>query len=183
DIGAAIAALQRQAGTRRHLLFGICSGGDDGLAAAIEHPSIAAIVALDPVIYPSLRWRVSLYASKLRRNGIAGTFARLREIGPLQRHYAMLGNHGRKPPPLPAYVERLRSLAERGVAVTLVYTGSTVDRREFEEQQRKVLARHGLEERIGAEFLPDVDHLVTSLAAQQQVLERLPEWLHAVPDR
>lgn len=183
DIAAATDALAQHAGTSRYMLLGFCSGGDDGFAAAIEHPCIASLVMFDPYIFPTLRWRTRIYMSKLRKFGVAGSFVRLQEIRRVQRTFedSVMNNFGRQAPALRDYVEKLRILSGQGVALHLVYSGSTVDQQDFDAQRRMVLEANGLADRVHTEFLPDVDHVVTSVSAQRLILDRFGDWLAAVP--
>jgi hypothetical protein len=179
DIGCALTELERRAPVRRYMIFGVCSGADDGFAAAIREPRIAALVMFDPCVFATPRWRARLYLGKFRKFGALGGLARLRELRAAQgwQDDAVRGNFGRPVPPIGAFADDLRTLCERGVSVRLVYSGSQLDRRDYETQCRMLLGRHDLAGRVGAEFLPDVDHVVTSLAAQQRVMARFEAWL------
>lgn len=177
DVRQAVAALCAEAGCERVMLFGICSGADDGLAAAMSEPRLAALVLFDPPIFPGLRWRLRTWAGKLRKFGLRGGLARFREI---RRTLAAEGsgaedNYGRDVPPLREYAARLRELAARGVAVHLVYSGSTCDEADYRAQCRKLGA--GPQAPVQAEFMPDADHVLTTRAAQEVLLAAMRRWL------
>lgn len=184
DIGAALSALQARTGTRRYMLFGICSGGDDGVAAAAREPKIVSLVVLDPYVFPTIRWRARALVSRLRKFGILGGIAYWRDMRVAESSLGgkAIESFGREIPPIDDFVGLMRALRARGVAIRLVYSGSTVDRRDFDAQCRMLLGRTGLAGSVKAELLPDVDHVITSLGAQQRVLQRFETWLADVPD-
>lgn len=178
DIGQAVATLCRYGRCDRVMLFGICSGADDGLAAARVEPRIASLVMFDPPIYPDLRWRARSYAGKLRKFGVRGGIARLLALRRVLAGADMddEDNYGRDVPALPTYAAHLLELANRGVAIRLVYSGSSCDETDFRTQCRRVLA-NGLQGRIETEFLPEVDHVVTTRAAQAILVSRMRAWM------
>lgn len=179
DIGQAVATLCRYGRCDRVMLFGICSGADDGLSAALVHPRIQSLVMFDPPVYPDLRWRMRFYAGKLRKFGLRGGVTHLIAR---RRLLARIGvedgnNNGRHVLPLKVHVGRLREVVDRGVAVRLVYSGSSCDEVDFRNQCRMVLAQNGLSEKIQTEFLPDVDHVVTTRASQEILVSRMRVWI------
>ena len=180
DISHAVATLCRYEKCERVMLFGICSGADDGLAAAVTEPRIASLVLFDPPVFPDLRWRLRSYASKLRKFGIRGGLARLLAMRRVRAaEDGAEDNFGREVPPLEQYAERLRSVVERGADVRLVYSGSSCDDTDFQTQQRTLLAKNRLQDRVRTEFLPEVDHVITSRKAQAIVLARFRAWAGA----
>lgn len=179
DVCEAVATLCRYARVDSVMVFGICSGADDSLAAAMKEPRITSLVMFDPPIYPNLRWRLRSYLGKLRKFGIRGGIERF-----LAMRQIMAGvdidegdNYGRDVLPLQEYRARLRALVDRGAAVRLVYSGSSCDDTDFLAQRRTVLQPAGLEGLVEAEFLPDVDHVVSTRAAQDLLVARLHDWI------
>lgn len=183
DIGQAVATLCRYGRCDSVMLFGICSGADDGLAAAMQEHRIGSLIMFDPPIYPDLRWRLRAYAGKLRKFGVRGGVERLLAI---RRTLAGVDigdgdNYGRDVLPLPAYAGHLLELANRGVGVRLVYSGSSCDETDFRAQCRKVVQSAGLQGRVETEFLPDVDHVVSTREAQDILAARMRAWIDALP--
>ncbi|MCO5119230.1 MAG: hypothetical protein M9951_06305 [Burkholderiaceae bacterium] len=179
DIGQAVATLCRYGRCDRVMLFGICSGADDGLSAAMVEHRIVSLVMFDPPIYPDLRWRARAYAGKLRKFGLRGGLERLLAI---RRTLAGVDvgdgdNYGRDVPPLPVYAARLLELVNRGVGVRLVYSGSSCDDTDFRTQCRRVLGHAGLAGRMETEFLPDVDHVVSTRESQEILVARMHAWM------
>jgi pimeloyl-ACP methyl ester carboxylesterase len=183
DIRAAADLLAESSGCRRFMCFGICSGADNGLAAALEDERIVSLVLFDPPIFPTLRWWLRIYSAKVRKFGLIGGFRQWRErrTARLQREDEVLGNYGRELPPVGEYAGMLRTLDARGVSIDLVYSGSGLDGRDYRSQVKAVLGAHGLVGRVRAEFMPRVNHVITSIEAQRQVLDRFDAWLDEVP--
>jgi len=183
DIRAALSELEARGGTRRYMIFGICSGADDGFAAALNEPRIASLVLFDPYVFPTLRWKARVYASKLRKYGLLGGLAYWRDLRAAKGSYedSVLANYGREIPPIGEFANAMQALCDRGVAIRLVYSASSVDQRDFATQCRMLLDGHGLSGRVQADFLPDVDHVVTSVSAQRRVLEKFDGWAAGLP--
>jgi hypothetical protein len=181
DIGQAVATLCRYGRCDSVILFGMCSGADDGLAAAIREHRIASLVMFDPPVYPDLRWRLRAYIGKLRKFGVGGGIERLLAI---RRTLAGVDtgngdNYGRDVLPLPEYTARLLELVNRGVDVRFVYSGSSCDEIDYRTQCIKVLQPSGLQGRVETEFLPDVDHVVSTREAQDILVARMRAWIDA----
>ncbi len=179
DMRAAMDHLAAQTGVERFALFGICSGADNGLKAALDDPRLDTLILFDPYVFPTLRWRLRLTMGRLRRFGFAEGLALLLRRGMARRTFedSVIDNYGRTLPPIGAFAETLRVLCDRGVSIRLVYSGSSVDLKDWEVQRRMLLERHGLAGRVDTVFMPDVDHIVTPLDAQRALLDRLDEWL------
>ena len=182
DVREAVAVLSRDEGPERFMLFGICSGAIDGYLAALSEPRIASLVMFDPYVFPTMRAIARECLSKIRKYGIGGGFSRLMELRHV-RHSpeADADDGGSELPPIDQYAADLRTLAERGVNVHLIYSGSSCDNREYESQRRKLLGGRGLDALIRTELMQDVDHVITSLRAQERVLSRFDDWVAAVP--
>jgi len=178
DVCHAVATLCSEGQCDRVILFGICSGADNGFAAAMLESRIASLVMFDPPIFPNLRWRVRIWMSKFRKYGLRAGFARLLAIRKTWVTESKTDSYGRDVPPVPEYVARLRSVADRGASIRLVYSGSTCDATDYEAQRRIILGAEPREaERIHTEFLPDIDHVVSTREAQELLLSRMRAWI------
>lgn len=183
DVAHAVDTLCREGPCERVMVFGICSGADDGLAAALSEPRIAALVLFDPPIFADLRWRLRMLAGKFRKYGIRGGIGRLLTIRrTLAAESGAENNYGRDVPPRAEYAARLRELVGRGVAIRLVYSGSTCTEPDYHGQRRAIVEAEGLADRIRTEFMPDVDHVVTTREAQSLLLSKMRDWMGGFRD-
>jgi hypothetical protein len=182
DLRQAMSEIDSRLGPREYMVFGICSGADDGYDAALEDSRISSLVMFDPYVFPTLRWQIRLNLARLRKFGLSGGMRLL-----LERKGARSGaeepalrNFGREVPPVARFAAGLRALSDRQVDVRLIYSGSAVDRRDFEDQRKLLMDRHGLNGKLSLEFIPEIDHIVTSILAQKLLLERFNDWLSAL---
>jgi hypothetical protein len=88
----------------------------------------------------------------------------------------VLQSYGRQVSHSGEFAGTMRAVCDRGVRVRLVYSGRFVDQRDSAAQCRMLLRAHGLSGKIEADFLPDVDHVVTSVRAQRRIRERFDAW-------
>jgi hypothetical protein len=181
DIRDAVRTLAEHEKVDRFMLFGICSGAIDGYVAALEEPRIVSLVMFDPHVFPTIGTRTRDFLAKLRRYGIVQGIKRLQVLRHVRNSVenADDADAGSELPPIRQYAADLRRLTERGTRVHLVYSGSSCDQVEFEAQRRKLLS-HGMDPRVRTELIPTVDHVITSLSAQREILSRFAGWSGAV---
>jgi pimeloyl-ACP methyl ester carboxylesterase len=67
DIAATLDHLEATLGARRFVLFGLCAGADNALAAAAADPRVVGAVLLDPSIHRTPAWYRHYYAGRALR--------------------------------------------------------------------------------------------------------------------
>jgi dienelactone hydrolase len=204
DVRAAMTDLSRRFGASRFVLFGLCSGADNGLATALEDPRVAALVLLDPHSYRNRRSQLRKLARRVTSMGGAsavarwgaGTAARLvrqRASATLGRLKARLSSgegggafeappaQGREPPPLPVFRAQLGQLVGRGVKILAVFSGAYGDRYNHRDQLFELFPE--LRGHLDHEYFPAANHMFTELAAQADLLVAVTSWLtrHFLP--
>jgi pimeloyl-ACP methyl ester carboxylesterase len=196
DVRAAMTDLERRFGARRFVIFGLCSGADNGLAAALEDERIAGLVLLDPHSYRTrrsslrkirervtamgnpvtvARWGLGMAARLVRQQAVARVTqlrARLAGGGAGEVEEAA---PGREAPPVAVFRERLTRLADRGVKILAVYSGAYGDRYNHRDQLFEICPE--LRGRIDHEYFRDANHMFTELAAQETLLAVVTTWL------
>ena len=75
----------------------------------------------------------------------------------------------------------MQTLVDRGVEVCLVYSGSLLPQYNYDDQFRDAFAQYGFATRVRSEYRPDIDHSVTPVGAQQQLLELVSGWARTLP--
>jgi dienelactone hydrolase len=75
DVRAALDDLERALEVRRFVLFGLCSGADNALAAAVADPRVVGLVLLDPPTYVTPRARARRWIARVRQIGGRGDSA------------------------------------------------------------------------------------------------------------
>jgi alpha-beta hydrolase superfamily lysophospholipase len=188
DARAAMDRLTALAGARRFVLFGLCSGADNGLATALEDDRVVGLVLVDPYTYPTLRSRLRKAVARARQLGTARRVvawaARLaaRRIG--ERVRRTLGqaedpreSSGREPPPAETLGRLLESLVARRVRVLACYSGALEENYNHEDQIFEIWP--GLRDRVDRAFFPRANHVFTELAARRALVTAVSDWLDA----
>jgi dienelactone hydrolase len=197
DVRAAMTDLQQRFGTRRFVVFGLCSGADNGIAAALVDERIAGLVLLDPHSYRTRRSqlrKISLRVTSLRdpvtvarwgldtaarvvRQQARTRFARLKTRLNRDSDGAMTEPpaQGREPPPREIFRSQLTQLVDRGVKVLAIFSGAYGDRYNHRDQWFELFPE--LRGRIDHEYFPAANHMFTELASQQALLTTATTWL------
>lgn len=205
DMKAAMDYLAERHGIRRFLVFGICSGAENAMALALADPRVTGMLAFDGEMYltrgvrlerklrrlaafpvnPAVRasylwWRdLTDWLGKGDANARQRTLERLASRLPNRQPRVAAGSifGGAEAPVVDAaeHERRLLSLADRGVAVSLMYsvTYNSTDRNHGMLSQ---LRGSPLFERVQYRFWPDIDHTATTRAMQTQLLDAVEDW-------
>ena len=191
DLRAAMDHLERTAGVRRFAIVGICSGADHGLACALVDERVVGLWMLDGYAYPTRKTRWLLYRRKLAQRGLlsslawglrhaaaapAAVLARLRP----GREPARVVDYGRHVPSAADFARSMQQVVDRGVDVFMMYSGSLLNTYNYPEQFTDVFGAHRFARQVRCEFRPDIDHTVTPLVAQRQLLEQVGAWAQAL---
>ncbi|MDO4681343.1 MAG: alpha/beta fold hydrolase [Lautropia sp.] len=195
DVRSALDALSAQAGVKHFVIVGICSGAEYGYQYAAQDPRVAGLVMVDGYSFGNWRTKWLRYGLRLStltwpvfRNAVQGRIRRFRE----QRAGAGgAGANARAPvdyglPSITAETfaaglsERIRS----GCQVYLIYTGSILQRYNHASQFRDVMATLPLSasdrealSRVRCDFLPQIDHTLSTLDGQRLFIGRVCKWL------
>lgn len=178
DLRAAMDHLERTADVHRFVVAGLCSGADNGLAVAEVDPRVVGLCMLDGHAYPTpkTKWM------RLRRR-LAGPI--LSAIGPWLKRRLTAARKGaggaavdddRPLPPREAYAATMQALVDRGVQVCAVYSGSMLPQYNYDDQYRDAFAGHGFATRVQAVYCPSIDHTVTPIGAQRELLTLVGNW-------
>ncbi|MEZ4360738.1 MAG: alpha/beta fold hydrolase [Kofleriaceae bacterium] len=190
DVRAAMTDLERQFQTKRFVIFGLCSGADNGLAAAAEDDRVVGLVLLDPPSYATRRATLRKAARRVRELGSAREVARWGmnlAVRQVRRRVAALRARlgptppaeapapGREAPPQESLRRTLQALVDRGVAVLAVYSGAYGDRYNHRDQIFELFPE--LRGRVDHEYYPAANHMFTEVAAQRALMALVVSWL------
>jgi pimeloyl-ACP methyl ester carboxylesterase len=191
DTRSAMDFLSNADPTARFVLFGICAGADNALAAADADRRVAAVVVVDPAAYRTRRARIRKAAWKLRSfGGPAGAAAWLsrasmRGARALATRILRPRDHehdgddapapGRQTPPSAEYGALLRRLHARGVRILSIYSGSLDDR--YNHRGQLFERFPDLRGKVDVLFFPDANHVFTERAMQASLIDGVETWL------
>lgn len=178
DIGTALHDLTAGTdGPAQAIVFGLCSGADNALAAAAEDPRIVGLALVDPPAYATPQARRRALLARLREPGF---WARLpaklaRRLRPARAAADAPGVDGRRAPPSQAdYGRLLRGLADRGVRVLSLYTAVQGVRCNHPDQLFEAFP--DLRGRIDVQRFPAANHTFTALDQQAALVEAVADW-------
>lgn len=176
--------LEREHGLSAFALWGICSGAENAYATALRDDRVAGLFMFDGYGYPTLKARAIDYASRLRALSFAKIEGRLRRMLHGATARANPGDAEREaeaplsPPPRARFAADMDRLVDRGVRVAMVF--STNSDYWYPTQMRDAFRRYGFMRGVVCHHAPDINHLVTLLAAQQRVLALIDEWIASI---
>lgn len=179
DIRTAIDHLAADNPTAAAIVFGICSGADNALAAAAADPRIVGLVLIDPPCYVSTRARLRSLRSRFRHPAAwmalpAKLMKRLRSRLSSPAGDADATSGGRQPPPLEDYRRQLNGLVARGVRILSIYSSAQGVRYNHADQLYEWFPE--LRGKIDSLYYPDANHTFTEIAQQTALISAVTDW-------
>jgi Serine aminopeptidase, S33 len=169
------------------IVFGVCSGADNALAAAAVEPRIRGLVLVDPPAYATPQARRRALGARVRDpqawtalpGRVLGRLRRGVESDALDEADTGAAQGGRRPPPQAEYGRQLRALADRGVRVLAVYTAAQGVR--YNHANQLFEAFPDLRGRIDVRYFADANHTFTELSQQAALIDAVVAWCAARP--
>lgn len=187
EIRAVIDAIEREHGISQVLIFGLCSGAVHAQAVALQDPRVRGVFLVDGYIYPTGRTRWRFVSRMIQAYGLRGFASRLWRF--VRQRRASVPAGGALTPDLPdgaigEGLERTRqefaadmgTLTARGVGVSLLFTGSVLDHFAYAQQLSDAFAGEDWLSSVQCVFAPELDHTMTTRAAQQRVMDEVLAW-------
>jgi hypothetical protein len=184
DMREAMDCIEQKFGIRRFAIFGICSGAENALAAALADSRVAGILMLDGFWYRSMWSRPVRFLNRLRALTPARLAAsikrRLSRTGAKSEADAQaidfLPADGSANPPRDRFAREMNELAARGASVFLLYT-STATEVTYARQIHDAFRKEPFVARLRCERHTDIDHTAVLLRAQQKLLGMISSWM------
>ncbi len=180
DLQAVMAAVQGLTGLDRFVVFGICSGAQNALELAAHDDRVEALWLVDGPAWPTSTtkwWRILLNLRRRPGVTLAGWWRRWRS--PKVPAVAPTANAlptGQADGPQ-RWAARMDELCARGVRVTLWFTSSWLAYVSHPRQLHRQFSGHAFLSASRIEFLPELDHTLTTLDGQHRLLEDVGTWL------
>jgi pimeloyl-ACP methyl ester carboxylesterase len=176
--------LEGRLGVNRFVVFGLCSGAVNSYHLALRDQRVVGVLMFDGFAYPTLRTHLLRRWRRFRSlswTSLAGKIPRwLFGRQAAAEAAAGVGDDELSDPTRHQFEQALNSLVARGVAVYLVYSGSFLENYNYDSQLRDAFAKAAFLDRVRHDYMPDVDHTVTSLAAQRKVMAAVLHWIQGV---
>ncbi|MFT4101495.1 MAG: alpha/beta fold hydrolase [Burkholderiaceae bacterium] len=199
DIVCAIEAMHSVVGIESVLIVGLCSGANQGWAAALVDSRIVGLVMIDSFAYPTRRTLLEYHRRRIRLRGACENLSRAaRSVGyvggyllkvlsgaikrdDVSPNEPALGDDTRLP--LSEYAKGMQRLVDRGVSLFLVYTGSWSRHYSYPEQFSDRFGLYPFATQVQCEYLPQLDHTLTLVATQQATIRLIGSWIERVRHR
>ncbi len=192
DIRAAMDHVQRTTGIERFAIAGICSAADHGLEVALEDPRVVALWMMDGYAYPTRKTRFLRYWMPMKGRIVSAlaraVWSRLCALPAMLRATRERAVDdggdvffGRQLLPRSLYAQHMRTLVDRGVNIFLMYSGSLLNRYNYAGQLRDGFRRDPFVDKVRCDFVPDIDHTVTTVASQRRLVAIVCDWVRSLP--
>ena len=187
DLQAAMGLVGTTLGIHRFVVIGLCSGAHNGLCLAVADPRVVGLLMFDGAGFPGRRARLERSARRALADPSLGAFlGRLsrwlqRKLLP-QPHVASAQDifEPTAPDQTPEYFCRaLNQLADRNVAMMLLYTG-TVHVKDRNLDQLGPFVNEPFARKVEYRFVREIDHSLTSQASQQIFMALACDWVQRV---
>ena len=188
DLQAAMDHLERHHGIHRFIVYGLCSGAVNGYRLALADERIAGLLMFDGFVYPT--WKTHIVRRLVRFRALPWSALARKPLQWLRKERSPerapeLGENADDAhlgvPTRAAFAQAMETLVARGTSVYLVYSGSFLELHNYAGQLRDAFRRAPFLDRIRYDFMPDVDHTVTTQASQRKVLAAIRDWIQSVP--
>lgn len=181
NMRCALDTLERKTGIRRFIVVGICSGAVNGFRTALADERVVGVLMYDGFWYRS-RWtgivRFAKRLAALRPSELGKSLARrwraLRSA-PVQEG-AGLADFDAANPPKDEFVDQVNALVRRGVKLCFVYGGGVLQYYSYAGQFKDVFGREPFYAQVRSEFLPALDHMLSTGEAQHTMQALVAGW-------
>lgn len=177
----ALDELERATGIRRFIIVGVCSGAVNGFRTALDDERVVGVLMYDGFWYRS-RWtglvRLAKRLVALRPAEIGASLARRwRELtAPRADVAGGLADFDAANPPLHEFVEQVDRLVGRGVKLCFVYGGGVLRYYSYAGQFKDVFGAQPFFAQVRCDFLPSLDHMLSSAEAQRTMQALVVRW-------
>jgi pimeloyl-ACP methyl ester carboxylesterase len=186
DLRSAMDAFGAAANLQRFAIFGYCSGAYHAFETALVDERIAGILMFDAYRYPTIKMHAYRYMDRLRRPRRLRAVASGLKRGIESVRRKLLEPAGARDEPeldrvdfIPSktdFATGLRKLLDRGVKVHLIYSGGQLREYNYSGQFRDAFAGLGIDGRVEAAYMPELDHVASTLADQADLMRRVVAW-------
>jgi Serine aminopeptidase, S33 len=188
DFSAAMDHLEQTAGIRRFIVLGICSGAVNGYRVVQQDPRVVGLMMFDGYAYPTSLTRMIHDWRRLRSTPASALLGKLVNRGrkllglatvdqSVSIFYATKDDSS---PDRDAFAGTLDAVAARGVHLLIAYSGSLLALHNHESQFRRAFAGRSFLARTENRYLPQIDHIPTSQAAQAEFVSMVCAWTAGV---
>ncbi len=182
DMEDAMQLLTDTVGAEKFILIGLCSGVDSSHAAAVRDTRVLAAAFIDGYSYPSLGFYIRRFRGSLLQPARWKRFLR-RHLGSekqVEVGDALPQVFVRDHPTRDQFRQDVLSMTRRGVRLLFVFSGGVFYRFNSPRQFVEMLGSRVRSDRIEVDAMYTADHVFTSVAKRDALVERLDRWVRKV---
>jgi hypothetical protein len=184
----AMDVLQDRFGIHQFILFGLCSGADDGMHIATEDKRVIGVSLMDGCGYPTwgFYWRRYAVRMPMRMLNPRCWFlwaSRLRRRQMVQANTLTGGDDIREFPPRRIAEQNLQALVNRGVEMQFIYTGGVPRYYNHASQFWGMFPNLRSLSRIQVVYFPQLDHVARLAEDRQQIIVESTRWMECISRR
>jgi hypothetical protein len=181
--------VEKTRGTRRFILYGLCSGADAAYHAALADDRVIGFAQIDAYCYRNWRFYVEHYRPLLlspsrlkmsltyRWRSFRGQGEQaLGGLSDDEAPYFEIATYSRAFPPREEVAAGLSRLIARGVRNYVVFTGSE-PHYNYEGQYRDSFRPLRFGELLREEYFSKANHIITQREYQGKIVERIADWI------
>jgi pimeloyl-ACP methyl ester carboxylesterase len=186
EASQAMDVLGKVRGVREFVVIGICAGADAGLEVCSRDPRVVGAILIDGYNQPSLRMILHFYRSSLVNPRSWFRFLAGRSLTTLSLVRSLITKPVSAQPAaanleslLPSraeFVAQIRSLADKGTELLLVYTKSTPAYYNYRRLLRRRMNSWPSKGRITVEHLAHSDHVFTLASNRAKLIGIVTGW-------
>lgn len=180
EISQAIDWIATEHHIERIILFGLCSGADDAIAAAMVEPRVVGVIAMDGCGYRTWRyyWH-RLVQHQLPRLVMPAKWGSLVERWFLKGNdipsSLTPGDDIREFPPREVAERQLKSLTRAGVRLHFIYTGGVHQYYNHASQFATMFPALGTDAAVTTRYLPRLDHVAYRCKDRQMLVAHVAD--------
>ena len=178
EVTEAMDYLSEKHNIEEFILFGLCSGADDGVQTALKDDRVKGVIALDGVGYKTLRFQLTSIPLFIKRMlKLEKWVNKFRNLVNAQIAPASLASGGdvREFPDTPKQASHdFQQLVDRGTQLHFIYTGGT-DYYNYTQQFYDMLPGVNWKNTESTAFFPDMDHVVLLCEDRQDLVDHIAE--------
>jgi pimeloyl-ACP methyl ester carboxylesterase len=188
DMSDAMDLLTEQLGVEQFVVIGLCSGVTGAHAAAATEKRVTAAAFIDGYAFPTRGYYLRHYsarfvaaqrwiryarrkAARLRAGAVPGTEGAVEPTSTL---------YTRAPISLEQFRRDIERMSERGTKLLFIYTGTVNHTFNHTGQLFEMIGSGARRDGIEVDRFARADHLFSSLAERQSVIERIHDWIRKI---
>lgn len=186
DMRSALDFVEKTTGIRRFVVLGVCSGAANGYWLAVKDARVVGLLMFDGFTFPTWKtqlvhdwqrlhttpWKTVLRKGFGRVGRLLGAPAAAAPESSIFNTVSDLSTPSRD-----QFAAAMESLVARGVSVYMIYSGSLLLYHNYHGQLRDAFRNAPFLGRVRYDYMPDVDHIATSLEAQKKLTAAVCDWV------